>query len=190
MLLKGETVTLQDNGEFSFLKENSWLKVVISDDTITENITESINDETSCNKRKNSFDSPQTTQKIARTEESAEANSCEINDFVSSEKVENGSATAEIKNEPLDEEKTIKEDADDQAALDVIVAQINKEVKEEVTETASCASTCVKEEINQDQPEQNPAVGDDGEDKGKPKRNWRDRCWYGKKCYRLVDFGL
>lgn len=229
MLPMGQSITLKDEDEFSFLKENSWLKIKISQETQADNESSVFDpsiakplDGTVCNKRKNSFDSPETPQKVARTEDSSN---------VASDKTELNGSAVNIRESPttqteqhdendLIETREIKAESiasegSNYTALDVILDQIKKENTEEADRDSDAVQhkpssehgggSCI-EDIKQETentPTEELVDGDTGAETSaekrkepthngdkasgeKPKRKWRDRCWYGKKCYRLV----
>lgn len=230
MLLKDESITLQSETEFSCLRENSWLKVVICDESQSAGDDPTSATASTCNKRKNTFDTPETSQKIAKTDDTSTlvnsvANGLAVSSLCrtilnedaipstcganSTTEPANNVLLNTVKEEPVTDEY-ISAPTAIVAARDLNLLPVKKEeIKQEPestnkspvlnrSESTNCANREVKAVDNGEQsklcgPTENgknnadPSAKDAAvEDKSaeKPKRKWRDRCWYGKSCYR------
>lgn len=195
MLQKGESITLRNKDMFSCLiEDDSWLKVVMSEEN------QSAGDGTSastnlCNKRRNSFDTPGTSCKVARTDIATETN---------------GTEPGNVLLDKIKEEPVMDENVSTAATVITMLSAKTEDIKQEPesTDEASmnssettncCANGDVKVENDEQSSElPSPTTGDDknnaapaGKDAAvgvenakKPKRKWRDRCWYARSCYR------
>lgn len=210
MLLKGNSVDLKNEGEFSFLKESSWLKVAISNESVPSENNE-LHEDIASNKRKIDLEPSEIPQKIAKNENATVDVKTETSDSEAAASEQAGSNIYESSTQPLPaDENEIKlelikqepfDESNEPAVSDATTSQKEVEIKSdpgcetEVTQSQSSTSEGIgvagvqeKKRDVEEQTAQNGATGKDGNkvDGEKQKRKWRDRCWYGKQCYRLV----
>lgn len=163
--MKNDSVALKDKDEFSFLKEDFWLRVEICDNNVTSDTITNIN-----NKRKCEFDSNDVTSKIVRADDS----SVEIKQETDLE-LEEQTVQTSTQKQPLFEQTNTQ-----LASSSCLITHIKKEPKETVASikdnsTDENIATTSNATSSPNQPDNSVS---------KQKRKWRDRCWYGKQCYR------
>lgn len=197
MLSMGQSITLQNKDEFSCIKEHSWLKVEIYQESNSLEDNTTFSSTNTCNKRKNTSDTSEISSKCVRTDSSSSVVNSDLIKSLSCHTTidDNISSSTDvpvnaIKEEPNLNEITnvaninvtsmpIKIEAIKQEPeltginFDIGLADANEEIKKEINSGQNSAADLLVKET---------ASGVKNIEK--PKRKWRDRCWYGKSCYR------